>query len=94
MNKEEKRVHMHRMISDWRSSGKNKKQYCAEKGVSSSTFYYWFSHGKATMEVSGDFVELSKINRHGAEVEITYPNGVKLKVGANLSLLSQLIRLY
>lgn len=82
------------MLSDWRVSGKSKKQYCAENGVSPSTFYYWFSRSKDSMEVSGDFVEISKIERQSAEVEITYPNGVRLKVGADLSLLSQLIRLY
>ena len=94
MSKEEKREYMLSMISDWRASGKSKKQYCAEKGVSSSTFYYWFSRSKVIPEFREGFVELVGTNPESGAVEIIYPNGVKLKAGADLALLSQLIRLY
>jgi len=46
MNMQEKRAAMLSMISDWRSSGKSKKTYCAENGINEATFYYWFSRSK------------------------------------------------
>lgn len=94
MIKEDKRARMLSLISDWRASGKSKKQYCAEKGVSSSTFYYWYSRSKITSGYSEGFVELDRSKPEIGSVEVIYPNGVKLKADIDLPLLSQLIRLY
>ena len=68
MNRDDKREGMLSMLSDWRSSGKSKKQYCAENRVSPTTFYYWFSRSKALVEVSGGFVEISKIERQSTSI--------------------------
>jgi len=94
MSKEDKREHMQWLISDWRESGKSKKQYCLENGVSSSTFYYWFSRSKSPSGYSEGFVEIARAKPEIVAVEIIYPNGVKLKVEPDVALLSQLIRLY
>lgn len=94
MSIEEKRIYMESLISAWHSSGKSKREYCVEKGISSSTFYYWFSRNKASCNLSKDFVEIERAKLSAGVVEVIYPNGVKLQVGADLALLSQLIRLY
>ena len=93
MNMQEKRAAILSMISDWRSSGKSKKTYCAENGINEATFYYWFSRSKGEETASGNFITIDKISsKH--EVEVIYPNGVRIKVAHDLALVSQLIQLY
>lgn len=93
MRKEEKRVQILAMITDWQQSGLSKKRYCAENGINEATFYYWFSRSKENDISSGGFIAMDKTGRKG-DVEVIYPNGVRIKVDTDLGLLSQLIRLY
>ncbi|KAF7277607.1 hypothetical protein GWI33_003103 [Rhynchophorus ferrugineus] len=93
MRKEEKRAQMFAMIADWQQSGKSKKCYCEENGINEATFYYWFSRSKEDNGATGSFIAIGKSGRN-SEVEVIYPNGVRIKAGADLGLLSQLIRLY
>lgn len=81
------------MIEDWRSSGKSKKQYCLEKGINEAKFYYWHSRINEKEDTPCGFIPIEK-DSGTREIEIFYPNGVKLKVNSDLLLLSQLIRLY
>ncbi|MGE8422145.1 IS66 family insertion sequence element accessory protein TnpA [Sphingobacterium thalpophilum] len=93
MSKEEKRVRMFAMIADWQRSGMSKKRYCAENGINEATFYYWFSLSKENDTSRGGFIAMDKTCGKG-DVEVIYPNGVRIKVGTDLGLLSQLILLY
>lgn len=79
------------MIADWQQSGKSKKAYCAEKGINEAKFYYWISRIKETN--IGSFITIDKASKQ-IDIEIIYPNGVRIKVENDLGLLSQLIRLY
>lgn len=81
------------MIADWQQSGKSKKTYCAENGIKEATFYYWFSLSKETESSKGSFITIDRERRKN-DVEVIYPNGVRIKVENDLGLLSQLIRLY
>ena len=81
------------MIADWERSGKSKKQYCKEKGISPATFYYWFSRRAGELPTAQEFIRIDRLPE-SREIEIIYPNGVRLKVENDLILLSQLIRLY
>lgn len=81
------------MIEDWRTSGKSKKQYCMVKGINEATFYYWFSRSKEAALATGNFIPVEKASGR-SEIEVIYPNGVRLKVANELGLLSQLIHLY
>ena len=93
MNMQEKRSAMLSMIADWQISGKSKKAYCSENGITEATFYYWLSRSKQNDKVYGSFITIDKapIKRN---IEIIYPNGVRVNVENDLALLSQLIRLY
>ncbi|WP_456234834.1 IS66 family insertion sequence element accessory protein TnpA [Soonwooa purpurea] len=93
MNMQEKRSAMLSMIADWQISGKSKKAYCSENGITEATFYYWLSRSKQNDKVCGSFITIDKapIKRN---IEIIYPNGVRVNVENDLALLSQLIRLY
>ncbi|WP_245971402.1 IS66 family insertion sequence element accessory protein TnpA [Sphingobacterium puteale] len=92
-NLEEKRVRMLSMIADWQQSGKSKKAYCAENGINEATFYYWFSRSKENDTSRGSFITIDKAARRN-DIEVIYPNGVRIKIENDLALLSQLIRLY
>ena len=92
-NIQEKRERMQSMIVDWQRSGKSKKAYCAENGINEATFYYWFSRIKENHTAGGNFITIDKAPRKN-DIEIIYPNGVRIKVENDLGLLSQLIRLY
>lgn len=92
-NLKEKRSAMVAMIEDWRSSGKSKKQYCLENGINEAKFYYWYSRIKEAGSSSPGFIPIQKPSGI-SEIEVVYPNGVKLKVNGDLLLLSQLIHLY
>ena len=93
MSKEEKRAQMLSMIADWQQSGMSKKRYCAENGINEATFYYWFSRSKEKQAGIGGFIAIDNAGRK-SEVEVIYPNGVRIKADTDPGLLSQLIRLY
>ncbi|WP_237242131.1 IS66 family insertion sequence element accessory protein TnpB [Sphingobacterium sp. B29] len=93
-NLEEKRERMLSMIAEWHRSGKSKKAYCAENGINEATFYYWFSRSKENDTAGlGSFITIDKA-RGKSDVEIIYPNGVRIKIENDVALVSQLIRLY
>ncbi|MGO1245416.1 MAG: IS66 family insertion sequence element accessory protein TnpA [Sphingobacterium sp.] len=93
MSKEEKRAQLFAMIPDWPQSGMSKKHYGEENGINEATFYYWFSRSKENDTFSDAFVTIDKACRKG-DVEVIYPNGVRINVDTDLGLLSLLIRLY
>ncbi|WP_282635459.1 IS66 family insertion sequence element accessory protein TnpA [Sphingobacterium thalpophilum] len=73
----------------------SKKRYCEEKGINEAIFYYWFSHSKENGACSGGFIAIAIDNAvKKCEVEVVYPNRVRIKADTDLGLLSQLIRLY
>ena len=81
------------MIADWQQSGKSKMAYCAENGINAAKFYYWISRIKESDKSAVGFLTIDKA-RKNSDIEIIYPNGVRIKVENDLGLLSQLIRLY
>ena len=92
MSKEEKRAEMLSMIADWQQSGKSKKEYYQEKGISEATFYL-LSRSKEENTSNGSFIAIDKTVKKN-DIEVIYPNGVRINAGSDLVLLSQLIRLY
>jgi len=92
-NIEIKRGAMSAMIEDWRLSGKSKKQYCLEHGLNVAKFYYWYARFNEKEDSHCGFIPIEN-NSDVNELEVIYPNGVKLKVKVDLFLVSQLIRLY
>lgn len=92
MKKHEKSAFMLSMITDWQQSGKSKKQYCLEKGIREATFYYWFARSREQPS-TGSFIRVDNVPAT-AQIEIIYPNGVRLHVQNDPGLIAQLIRLY
>ena len=94
-NKEENQAEMFSLIAQWRASRKSKKEFYNEHGISESKFYYWLARSNEEEHSSGKFIPLAKNTvSKSREIEIIYPNGVRLQVESDLSLLSKLIHLY
>jgi len=97
-NKTEK---MFVLVDQWKASGMTQKAFCQQIfcqqiELKVATFAYWVAKKKRTEEPAGGFalVELTGASS-GRQVEITYPNGVRLLLGhGDLALIGQLINFY
>ena len=87
---------MYKIVEDYQRSGKTQKEYSQIAGLKPAKLSYWVRkrHSLQTLPANG-FVKIETSSAVEEHFEITYPNGVKLKAGkADLSMISQLIRLY
>lgn len=91
----DQRLRMKAEVERWRESGLTQKEFSEQLGMKVATFAYWVSRSKEAEKKKG-FIPLGPgQNFSASEMEITYPNGVRLKVGgSDLRILSQLIHLY
>jgi transposase-like protein len=86
------------LIQECRTSGLSVKDFCSNKGIHPSNFYYWVKRQPSTDQAGFLPVNISKPTAHSSlqqMVEIVYPNGVILRFsyGVDVRMLSQLIRL-
>jgi len=86
------------LIQEFRTSGLSVKEFCINKGIHSSNFYYWVKRQRSADETGFLPVAISKPSAQPFSqqmVEIVYPNGVSLRFGSevDIRMLSQLIRL-
>jgi transposase-like protein len=86
------------LIQECRTSGLSVKDFCKNKGIHSSNFYYWVKRQRSTDEAGFLPVAISKhvMTAYSQQmVEIVYPNGVSLRFSSevDIRMLSQLIRL-
>jgi transposase-like protein len=74
---------------EWQESGLGKKAYCTQKGLTSSTFFYWIKklalqkESFPTPSAAAGFTELTlpaQVDAGNIVVEIEYPSGVRLKL--------------
>ncbi|WP_224996876.1 IS66 family insertion sequence element accessory protein TnpB [Cesiribacter sp. SM1] len=87
---------MFKLVEDCLRSGKTQKQYSQEVGIGYARFNYWVCRYRKQQQpmTSAGFIKVDTLPV-SEDLEICYPNGVRLKAqGADLSLISQLIRLY
>ena len=83
------------IIEKWEFSGLSKKEFCEQQGIAPSVFYYWYKK-YISQDNTGGFLPIKiKNTTHIDQLEIHYPNGVKLKLSADVSpsLLRQYIYL-
>ena len=77
-------------------SGMVKKAYCKEHGVRSATFYNWHKKYRETelnteekfipLVISSPAKQPEKIVAKHIEIEISYPNGVRVKLNQEMDL--------
>jgi len=77
--------------SKWAQSGQSKKSYSEQAGIKYATFISWFKTDSIESE-SGKFIALPTSNSASSCVEISFPNGICLKLQEPLTreLLSHL----
>ena len=88
---------MYELVEDFLRSGKTQREYSLQSGIGRAKFNYWVCKYKRQQEESSaGFIKVETASaRDEQELEILYPNGVRLKVSApDLSLINQLVRLY
>ena len=89
---------MSQAVDRFLSSGKSRLEFCEETGIKPGTFSYWLKRVREQKDISGGGFSRILVNdqaSHAGEVEIIYPNAVRIKASSDqLSLISRLIRLY
>ncbi|MGX5687408.1 IS66 family insertion sequence element accessory protein TnpA [Arcticibacter tournemirensis] len=82
-------------VERWRQSGLSQRAFCQELGMKVGTFAYWVSRTKEEEKKKGFIPLVPPQGSMGTEVEINYPNGVRIKVSTfDVNVLSRLIHLY
>jgi hypothetical protein len=89
------------MMQPWKESGQCVTRYCESEGINKATFYYWRQRiSEAEHSESPKFlpVRIEKLSPKypisNNNLELTYPNGVRLLLSDNsdLNLIRQLIQ--
>lgn len=88
------REQMFELVAAYEQSGKSQKEYCQTAGIGLAKLNYWIKKYRMQQPLAG-FIKVDPFVGESQQLEILYPNGVGLKAaGTDLSLISQLIRLY
>ena len=87
---------MLRLVAAYEQSEQSQRAFCELAGINLSRFGYWVRKIRKERETTGGFVKVdTTLAQPATELELVYPNGVKIKLQeANLALISQLLRLY
>lgn len=88
---------MYEMVVDFLRSGQTQREYSLKAGIGRAKFNYWVCKYRVRHQNPAiGFVQIETgPQRQQQDLEVLYPNGVKVKAtGADLSLISQLIHLY
>lgn len=84
-------------IEAWQTGNQTQQVYCRENNLKYQKFIYWrnkFRRKQSPIEQAFIPVQLGQpVIPTPAELEIAYPNGVRLRVPADIQLIGQLIRL-
>ncbi len=91
-----KRERMQSLVAAWPSSNQSKSQFCQENNVNESTFDYWRRKSRRETSTNGRFIKVAQAPLPCANIEVHYPNGVRIVIVAShdLTLLSELVHLY
>ena len=88
---------MRNHIQTWQQSKQTQQQYCHENNLAYHTFLYWLNKIRSKKNPIGQaFIPVQMgqaTNPIQVELEISYPNGVRLRVPADVQLIGQLISL-
>lgn len=87
---------MFELVEEYERSGKSQKAYCQAAGIGLAKLNYWIREYRNRQQPPAGFIRVdAQPANQPPELEILYPNGVRLRTaGADLSLISRLIRLY
>ena len=95
-----KREEMLKLVEEFKCSGMTQRDFGVSKGIGFHKFNYWYrkiNKEQAVEDQLGVFYKVDARNDRskGKDLELFYPNGVKLLLSSeDLSLVSRLIRIY
>lgn len=96
----DKREEMLKLVEEFEGCGMTQREFSTSKGMGFHKFNYWYrklKKGQTGEDRLQGFFKVDPVTAGsaGRDLELLYPNGVKLKLGSDdLSLVSRLIRLY
>ena len=89
---------MFSLVEEFLKSGKTQREFSLKAGIGRAKFNYWVCkyRNQHQGQPSAAFIRVeTTLDKQDEQLEILYPNGVRLKAGGtDMSLISQLIRLY
>lgn len=91
-----KEQEMFALIEEFENSSMSGTDFCKAKGMEPSTFYYWKKKKFQRNAPEGvGFMTISPKTETNGNLELIYPNGIRLKLDASqLPLIGKLLRLY
>ncbi len=90
-----KRERMQSLVAAWSSSNQTKPKFCQDNNIAESTFDYWRKKTNRDKATAPKFIRVTaQAPCPSQNIEVHYPNGVRIVVSHDLTLLSELIHLY
>lgn len=79
---------MRDLVLEFLASGKSRTVFCDELNINKYTFKYWQNKlSNETSPMKSNFIKLVDVAAEKPiDLEIIYPNGVRLKLGASTTL--------
>jgi putative transposase len=75
----------HNIVQERLDSGKSVKEFCEERGIRPSLYYYWRKKHLDQRESKFQHIQVSS-SGPGAGMRILYPNGVQLELYGEVNL--------
>ena len=73
------------LVEKWLESGERQLDFCARHGFKVCVLSYWLKKYRSqSRSKSEGFVPLSVLTRSSSEIEVCYPNGVKIRAGTGI----------
>ena len=86
---------MFKLVRQWRKSGLSQSEFCKSHSITVAKFGYWVGKEKLVEKATGFVRIAAKRSPMDNAYEVIYPNGVQVNYqGSDLTVLSELIRLY
>lgn len=84
---------MFALVEQWRSSGQTQKDFCSFHGLKVCTLAYWIRRS-LEQQTGSCFKEIVPEGNALGQIEVIYPNGVRVSTKGDLSFIAKLIHLY
>ncbi len=99
--RQRKKEEMYPLVKKWQKSGASKLHFSQAHGLKPHTFHYWVTKYekevgvKASPNSKDNFIPLTVRSIPSAQLELSYPNGVRLQIMGQVSsdYVGQLIKL-
>ena len=71
-----------RVISEYEASGKNRDDFCRERGIKPGTFHWWLSEHRKAKRAKPKLAQV-EVTAPAAPIELELPGGLRIGVRLN-----------